>query len=56
MWPKINAVFSSRTKTKIVVHTLCHFPVVSKNNLNPDITVSGYTFADDSACVTKVKQ
>ncbi len=46
--------FSSRTKTYIVAHTLCHFPVMQQNNFNPDIIVSGYTFADDSACVTKV--
>lgn len=41
-WP-----FPSRTKTQIIVHTLRHFPVMQQNNFNPDITVSGYAFADD---------
>lgn len=46
MWPSINVAFPSKTKT------LRHFPVMQQNILNPDITVSGYTFDDDSACVT----
>lgn len=36
------------------MHTLHHFPVMQENNLNPDITVSDYTFDDDSACVTQM--
>lgn len=27
--------------------SLCHFPVMQHNMLNPDVTVSGYTLADD---------
>lgn len=27
--------------------SLCHFPVMQQNMLNPDATVSGYTLADD---------
>lgn len=34
--------------------SLCHFPVMQQNILNSDVTVSGYTLADDSACITKV--
>lgn len=51
-WPKINATFPFRTKKPRSLCTHCHFPAMQQNNLNPDITVSGYTSVDDSSCVT----